>query len=621
MSDHSDQDDDLASDLSATQGSDGSETDRGGHFFDIEAEESDDFDEGGDDDDDDQDDDYYDDRVLFSFPQFSRLPPELRLMIWEAVDPYLKSMGRVFEVRVVRDPIVDLWESATLSQQTAPARALLAANKESRGIALQYYPDVIRLRGGRGEVRFNGSNDIISLAHGHVLDYVLSGERWSDKIQYLAIEYPYYASSQPSSYLDSDEEARRMFGKLEVIFYCVDCFDQDFETSQLHWTVSESSKQFYLETFEEQPGLGEDCKTIYCWPDTSLHSDSMSVHEGFTKHFPPIPPIPGVRMLPMVRYLFDTGFEFYHKTKRHYERKIAQRAGSASPSESSEGEYASESEPDDYELDGFVVDSSPEVDEGSSHDEGGVVNAGDHEDSSVEDGDEDDVQFEQDPDTFNGFSPLQEEPDDDEAAGNLPNTTSVIYDVESPDDRLSNASSPEQPRTIAQVGRRKRLIVSSDGEDGGEDGDESPVQTHSRAKKRARVVLSDSEEEDDEEDGSKDGARSEREGSSRLKKRARVVLSDSENEESEGEAVDDDEVTEDEDDDEDEEEPSVSKPTSLLARLRQFRSEVPVSPEGETSNSDEELDEEEEYGDDGEGRLFDAEFPESPGEDGEEEGW
>ncbi|KAF2967461.1 hypothetical protein GQX73_g6084 [Xylaria multiplex] len=639
MSDRSDQEDDLASDVADSpveQDSDESETDQGNGFLDMEAEESDGYDEDEDEDENhDEDHDHSDHGSHVSFPQFSRLPPELRVMIWEAVDPYLKSKGRVLEFSPINmgDFDYQLFESLTLSQQTAPARMLLATNKESRRIALQHYPDTIRLHGELFDVRFNGSQDIILLREAGLSEIAFGLEDWSDKIKYLALDHNICGWSDPLSPNDDlgYEEALKT---LKAVFYCFDVADLDsVGRRKLDWSVSESSKQFYIDTYEESPGLGEDYETLYCWPDTTLHADFVDrVGEDYMLGFPPLPAIYGIPTWPMVQYSFESGLDKYHRVKRRYERNIGREAGSASPHESSEGESFYESEPDDYARDDFVVDTSSEGEESSEDEDEGVHIDGphdDYDDLSGEDGGEDGVQLAQDY-VFNGFSPLQEESSDDEPTENLPNTVLVVRDLESPDDDLSNASShEEQPRTIAQTGRRKRHIVSSDDEDDGEDGGGPIVETSSRAKKRARAILSDSE---DGEGGGENGTRSATEGSSRLKKRVRTVLSDSEGEEDERPGPPDDEMDEDEDeddeddeategaDDESEEESRVSKPMSLLARLRQFRSDVPIPPEGEFSDSGEEFEEEERYEDDEGRRPSDAEFPESAGED-EEEGW
>ncbi|KAI0439566.1 hypothetical protein F4803DRAFT_530649 [Xylaria telfairii] len=656
MSDLSDRDDDLSSDVASTpieQDSDESGSDQEAGFFELEAEESDGYeeDEDANENENEVDDDYDDHSEHCSFPQFSRLPPELRTMIWEAVDPDLNSKARVLDFIAIKntreDGDLDLWESATLAQQTAPARALLAAHRESRRIALGHYPDAIQLRRGLGEIRFNSTNDII-LLH---LPQNLGGSdlnglgRWCSKIKHLAFDNGLESYPTPRDLPTLDHPPQ----SLETIFYC-------FEASTLgkrllDWSVAESSKQFYVETFEERPGLGEDFKVLYCWPDTTGHTDFADrVGFDYMMKFPGMPAIASIPVWPMAQYSSDNGLFLYHKAKRFYEWNVGRERGSASPLESSEGESFYESEPDDYALDGFVVNSSSEESEEASNDEDDDLNidgpriSSDHGGSSDRDEYEEDVRFNQHLDDFNGFSPLQD-PSDDEATGNPVNVTSMAHDVESNEDHISDAPLlAEHTRVTKQSNRRKRHIVSSDDEFDGDDGAASPIETHSRVTKRARFAVSDSE---GEEDGSGIGVGPEVEGPSRFRKRGRIILSDSEDgendndrhihneghepsehcldgDEDENEDEDDDEGSEeeqeegeeDDDDHEDEEESRAPKPLSLLAKLRQFRSDVPVSPEGESPVSAEEYDGEC-YEDENEGRFSDAEFPESADEEGD----
>ncbi|KAI0427869.1 hypothetical protein F5Y09DRAFT_15348 [Xylaria sp. FL1042] len=629
MSDQSDREEDNMPsgviDTSTEQDSDESETDQGdpsiNGFFNMEAEESDSYD--ADEDEEDEEEDrysYY--GYPASFPQFSHLPPELRIAIWEAVDPYLKSKARVLPLHVVTKP-PDIWETATLAYQTARARQLLAACRESRSIALPYYPDVIRIREGLGDVRFNSANDVILLHRAHQIKDIRVFGPWFGNVKYLAFEYPY----TPLELYHSVNNLPDVCRNIEAIFQCFDASMLGHRL--LDWSVSESSKQFYF-----NPSRGDAPNTLFCWPDTKLHKNfAECVGEDYVLQIPHLPPYSSVPVWPMALYSFDpdtltTDLKLYGKVKRRHERSISRKAGSdsplesseASPNESSEGESFYESELDDYELDGFVVDNPSEGSEEPSE----------HEDSSDEDGGENNTGFNQDPDTFNGFSPIQDEPSDDESAGNLPNAAIINNDVESDEHSLSAAQS-QQSRTMTQAGRRKRRIVSSDDEDNGEENsEETPREPRSRVQKRARVILSDSE---GDEEGRGNSPVSETQGPSRLKQRAHIVLSDSEvddeyGKEGEDEDSEDDEndedgddVTDDEDDEGGEERP-VSKPVSLLARLRQFRSDVPVSPELESPKSSaEERDEEEQSEDEEEQGLSGAEFPDSAAEDYEEDGW
>ncbi|KAI0875565.1 hypothetical protein GGS24DRAFT_454625 [Hypoxylon argillaceum] len=664
MFDQSDSEDGLPSDvvgIPVEEDSDESETEQGDEFFDMEAEESD----GHDADEDEDENEYYDEEdddeddshpsrnsQTYSFPQFSRLPPELRALIWEAVDPDLKSKGRVLDFIIVRTPQPDLWESAVLEQQTAPARTLLAVNQESRSIALKHYPDVVRLRRGLGQVRFKSASDIILLRHFKVTDDVLCLKRWCDNIKYLAVDViSAQRSESPEPHaLPVPDDPSQDFGALEAVFYC-------FEGSiigrrKLSWAVSEASRQFYIQTFEESPGLGEDFKVQYCWPDpTPDGSFADLVGETYMLGFPEMPAIGSIPIWPMAQFSFDGGLSLFRKAKRYYEWNKDPESGARLLLESSENEPFYESagssepddyEPDDYELDGFVVDNFPfSGSEGPSDDEEDGVDIHGSQGSSahghLSDGDErgyeGGARFDQGPTDFNGFSPLQGSSDDEVTEG-MPNATSVTYDPESPDGHVSDAPSlEEQPHAGRHTGRRKRRIVSSDDEEDGEDGGVSGIGSHSRIKKRARVVLSDSE--DDEGSGA-NGVESGAERSSRPKKRAHVILSDSEEDdeepprssehgiagegEDEGES-DEDEEGEEETEEEEEEEARASKPMSFMQKLYQFRSEVPVSPEDEPSNSAEEDDEEDQDEYDEEQQFPEAEFPDSAEEDDEVDRW
>ncbi|KAI3318930.1 hypothetical protein HD806DRAFT_510413 [Xylariaceae sp. AK1471] len=618
MSDESGCEEELASDstdIPIGQDFAESETEQGDAFFDLEAEEDDgnddhdSYDEGDAGDHPSDDDKEYSRSLHYerlrrcSFPHFSRLPPELRTMIWEAVDPYLKCERKVVDFFLMEGN--DIWESPMLYQQTAPARALLATCQESRSIALKHYPDAIKLRRGFGQVRFNSSNDVVLLQTPRDYNDILSIESWCDKIKYLAFDF---LCSGPDDYQRAfshiPEILPKSYGNLEAIFICYRA--NDLRIGRLHWTVTKFAKRFYRETFEECPGIGEDFRHLYCWPDTTLNASFADVvGEDYLRRFPIIPEICSIPVWPMIEYESERTFSLYHEVKSRCPHKDVQKSFAASFSDTSEGSSVYESEPDDYALDGFVVDSSSEGSERSSDDENdnvdvdGPLSSSNHGDPSNMDLHEENDQSDRHYDVFNGFSPLQEEPSDTEATRDMPTATFSSLEPESPNDYVSVASSlEEQPRTANQSSRYKRRIVSSDDEDDGGDGAGSDAKGHSRVKKRARLILSDSEE-DDEEEG---------------------------HNHSEGKQLPDNDLEEededdDEEDDEEEERPGASKPMSLLARLRQFRSDVPVSPEGESPNSAGEGDEGEEDEDDEEHRFTDAEFPESAEEDGEEDGW
>ncbi|KAK3378972.1 hypothetical protein B0T24DRAFT_694265 [Lasiosphaeria ovina] len=65
---------------------------------------------------------------------------------------------------------VQMWESAHLENQTAPVRALMAVNTESRTRVLQTLPDRLHFRGGRTSIRFNKEKDMIALIPHRILE-------------------------------------------------------------------------------------------------------------------------------------------------------------------------------------------------------------------------------------------------------------------------------------------------------------------------------------------------------------------------------------------------------------------------------------------------------------------
>ncbi|KAI0202137.1 hypothetical protein F4808DRAFT_421995 [Astrocystis sublimbata] len=627
MSDQSDPDDGFPSSAAGSsigEDPDESETDQEGAFFDLEADDS----HGDDEDGEDGEEDEYDAghnyggiskscRAQWSFPQFSRLPSELRGLIWEAFDPYMQFKTRVLDFNIVEyGGNVELWETVELDEIIRPSRKLLATSAESRHIALLHYPHVIQLRNGRGQVRFN-NNDIISL-HMHrsapTGDIFSVIQRCCHDAKQIAIDERLmsYSRSRELPLLDYLPTDLRTF-------FC--CFEPDtLGRRRLEWSVSNSAKQFYSGIFEAGD---EYFGSFWCWPDTTLHKDFRhQVGSEYMLQFEWMPDLGPIPVWPLASYgpFHDAGA--YPRVKRYYEQRLNREDASDS---------SCESDLDEYALDGFVVDSSSEVEEDSDAegsdvdvDEAqgsiGVIESSD-EDEPVEDEPEENAKLDFDQDEFTGFSPLQDQ-SDDESTSNAVGATSAKPKHE--DYASDSPSLEEQPLAAKQSIRRKRRIVSSDEEDGGNDDEgenAGPSNTRNRRTKRARLVVSDSE--DDEGGSGSDASPGVKRAPNRIQ--SRRALLDSEDEETDtGEDEDEDQdEDQDEDGDEgDEERPRVTAPVSLFAKLTQFRSDVPVSPEGDSSISDEELDEDEQYGDEDERGSYDAEFPDSAGEeDGGQDGW
>jgi hypothetical protein len=110
------------------------------------------------------------------FSLFSRLPPELRMYIWEAFCPELIADSRVleFDVDLTRrrtgGPAECLvFNGIFLRTATHRMRKVLAVNRESRQLALRYLPDALvfshfdGLPEQNSVVHFNSKKDVIYL--------------------------------------------------------------------------------------------------------------------------------------------------------------------------------------------------------------------------------------------------------------------------------------------------------------------------------------------------------------------------------------------------------------------------------------------------------------------------
>lgn len=111
-----------------------------------------------------------------SFSQFQRLPPELRMYIWEAYCPELAADSRVleFDVDLTRRKAggpeeCTVFNGIFLRTATHRIRKVLAVNHESRELVLRYLPNTLIFSHFDGLpeqdsiVHFNGQKDVIYL--------------------------------------------------------------------------------------------------------------------------------------------------------------------------------------------------------------------------------------------------------------------------------------------------------------------------------------------------------------------------------------------------------------------------------------------------------------------------
>lgn len=495
-----------------------------------------------------------------SFP-FTRLPPELRLRVWTLFCPDLLGAPRVLDFNVHdslsptrKSPCKVIGAGMCLEDQTRALRCVFATNQQSRAIAKERFPDELRLESDDGEeftLCVNMQVDIAMLdrvpdfAHEQsILGLPISRvnlDGFSQSIISLALPLHdanlYEQDTDVTSWL-------RKFRALQHIFLYTD--DDSFGGRRLkddavRWCAAPYAQQYYLETFEKEPGYGEDYTKLACWPDYNKAPTFTKAHvPDWHKKFlfrtqETAFADAGVRLSPMVIFQTEQGLERYdHFVATDY---LPLKVYDAKEDDSEAESY--EEDPDeDYQFN----DTSEAVDAYES------------------DGIDDD-----EPEVFH------ESGDDHLDDGGSDNESAPPNPFSSPE-----ASADETGPSVR--GRNRRVIADSDDEDEDQDG-EAEEQPSNRPAKRKRVHVIEDSDEDDEEHGPTGSAD------------AQVISSDDEEQEEEQgptkrrrvQIVDSDEESEDDD------QPQRIK----LADRLQIRSRNRRAPSDDDDSEEEQDDEEE----------------------------
>ncbi|KAK6082981.1 hypothetical protein SCUP515_02215 [Seiridium cupressi] len=564
---------DVAEEIDDAQDLEESSADEINEFLDIEAVES-----GPDDND-----------VEHSFPQFRRLPIELRYHIWYFFDPYMRAPARVFNFQLVKtryDKPLSVWPGATLTQQITPAKTILSVHRESRALASKFYPDTAALGGetipvhkARDIFRFEGpwQEELGSHQDGSIAS-ILKGVRQvaldrGDADQYDDEDITQLISN--STFADLPD--------LETIYLCHSA--SECRTEDIQWSVLDSTHKFYLRTEQEQSGVGEDLQYMYCWPSITNEVEESETIRPFKndperEYSGPGPQAfqtaNGKNVFDMIEFAFDSGLIDF------YDIREAVFAGNIANHEFSDGETASDSEENEYGSEG-IDDATIDDDSGGSDSEDDLA----VQRSSPQEPESD----------FRGFSPLEAEAEGFADLLEPVGTGFSSVEPESPKDAGENESDSDNVLTRKTTRRKRHIMTDSDDDEGSV----SPDVPNTRHRQK-RIVLSDSE---DEELATVATA-------PRSRKSATLEESSSD---SRSDTGDDERSSDDSDGSDDElEEP---KKMSLAERLGAFRAAVPA---GEVeSASDAEYDEfndegEDDYGQGGYGAFEDDEEGDDPSE-------
>ncbi|KAF5685661.1 hypothetical protein FDENT_6132 [Fusarium denticulatum] len=509
---------------------------------------------------DEEDDDIYhrdnltQDPYLDSFPQFGRLPSELRNTIWELFCPELCARHRVLDFQISYGTALHpdaassfVWtvrDGIALGDQTKNLRAVFAVHKESRALATNAFPDSLSIDAGSGDatVRFNRNSDVVlmnglSCAPGRMV-FHLPG--FASEVKNFALGGPNILDDLSGPDVPA---LLRQFTQLECFY--VNVSSTDCQKSTLGWCTSDLINRYQTQTYEKQPGLGEDLQFLWCWPDLQRHPDfaRFQIDRDTWDNLPD--PLGseleqrGLKAWPMVAFEYERGL-------RRFE--LLQTLGPDLGDDTSD-----EDDDDDDDDDG---NNGPDLDEYESD---GI--------------DDDEIVETYDPSDEEGISL---------ASGSPPPAPQEISEDEDDNGAGANFSSPEpEPETApVQRGRKRRVVSDSDDED------EEDVEPTA---KRARTRVVDSEDEDDEPEVQQEHTR----------QRSRAIMSDDEDEDEGGvskepHASDSSSEESEEESDESEDEDAPPKKLSLAERLRLHRQENPVDDDSDASSrtADEESEEE-----------------------------
>ncbi|KAJ1325764.1 2EXR family [Microdochium nivale] len=559
-------------------------------FIDLEASESGDSD--------DQEDE--DTGITYSFDPFMRLPAELRERVWEFFNPYLKDRGG----RVLTCVLSDGWtprivETQVLSTIMGRTNAMLAVHRETRDMALKHFPHTLSSGTEFGLIRFHRDRDILLLTFpGQPMPlsrFDIAGVFDSiGEFRRLAI---YHSAAQPVTEWLEAPQVRRLTARLDALYLSHEAVE--VHSRELRWCFSLPTTTFWVDTEEEEPGLGEDSEYTYCWvnhDDPAFDHDRMAAEcagmmEMGDDDLAELQELAGTMLLPMAEFAFRGGTRRYEKLEARY--RTGWEAG-ATFSSDDEDESGDDEEPNEYESEGIDDDTIDELTSERSHDEA-------DDDLIVRDNADSDDDGNSRPPTLGGSSPapqldsdaMMELAADDDGNGAMIVRFSSIEVSDDDDDDVA---------VVQRTKRSKRSrVVESDSEDDGS-GD-ATEQTQQRPRKMARrgaarIVVSDDSDDDDNKDAPEaDSDVREVPLPPRRKRLRRPAEAESSDEDSSSPSSDEgDDGEESSEDEEGEEKPA--RPQTLAERLRLFRDDnpVPVVAAGSDSDPVDSQDDEEEGG-------------------------
>ena len=531
------------------------------------------------------------------FHPFLRLPPELRRQIWEAYCPDILSKARFIDCDGL-DSHRELGVPLRIQDRVHRQQMICAVHRESRAIGLKAFPDstIINWWGDEDDVvlRFNKDRDVFGFKGPTFLHGVATGRGdVYQHIRLMAMHLP-VSMARDLPHWEQYVAALSLLPHLEVIYDRI--HSGEVSRRKLSKWIELLSNWDILE-YEEvgYAGLVTTLTNIHCWapPDDATPREQLNPQNAaelyFRKRAPDIERLRSEAAIDYVR--FELLIDFNDGEAATFEQ--AQHISDIPESELSPSEASDDSYPstegyapwDEWQVDG--PDLPVYIDGGDPA--GGWLDVYD---------------------PWGGAEGHFSSAESDEDEGSLGIEVEDEEGVSSDEEASAVPTEPFSDEEAAEPARAsKRRVVADSDDDDDEDGE--PVRKRARG---VQVISSDSEQDDEEAkpisglNGSRQMARDDGTESS--------VVSD------------DSDTGEDDEDDDDAAVPNIS----LAERLKQFRDENPIPPDGsdgsDGSESEEgsfivggqygdedEEDEDEEDEEEGGGGIFDTHADESDDND------
>jgi hypothetical protein len=566
------------------------------------------------------------------FPQFLKLPIELRRHIWELYCPELRLKPRMMDFTINpgtarhRDPswspAKQVWtvtDGIMLADMTSATRTVLSVHAESRSMALAVLTDTLAIEAGSGDalVRFNPEKDLVKISGLSPRDYragdYLYLDGFADKVKNLSLSAEEAFRDGISLPNELSDELLRFetmthaflnlldkFKNIETVFFGAThrntpSDDEKSRKRRLRWCASDLVNHHFIETHELVDGYGENLQYIFCWPDLISHKDFAKTsvdklwcdEESMPKEFSEYFEHRNIGYWPVV--IFEAG-----KGRRRYESLFQEPDFDFTTSDSddwSDHSLATDPHLDAYESDGIddaeVLETFDDSDDGDLSDADRRLGGLSSENGSVIEG---------------RFSSPEAGSGSDESA--VIGKRGELSDVDAEDAVEGRFSSPEAdsdaaPSPPVNRGRKRRIVSDSDDEEEAteepaskrprmacvvlSDSEDEPVltqQTSGSNRSRGRQVLSDSDDDDDEDEGGAGVAPA-------VEKKTA-----SSDDEDDSDPEESDQASDSSDDSDEDEKPPPQ--LSLAERLRLHRETNPVSDDGNDSSGTVDVDDDEE---------------------------